>query len=46
MRRRFATTSLIVDASRVLQTTVGVLSDSECGAAIFASGHTSKRVAL
>ena len=45
MQRRSATTGLIVDASRVLQEMVGVLSDPERGTAMFASGHTSKRIA-
>ena len=36
----------MVDASHVLQETVGVLSDPEHGAAIFASGNASRRVAL
>ena len=46
MRSRSVTTKLMVDASRVLQETVGVLSNPERGAAIVASGHTSRRVAL
>ena len=45
MRRRSATTGLIVDASCVIQDTVDVLSDLERGAAMFALGHTSMRVA-
>ena len=36
----------MVDASQVLQETVGILSNPEQGAAIFASGHVSRRVAL
>ena len=36
---------LMVDAYCVIQETVGVLSDPERGAAMFASGHTSRRVA-
>ena len=46
MQGRSVTTKLMVDASRVLQETVGVLSNPERGAAIVASGHTSRRVAL
>ena len=44
MRRRSETTGLMVDASCVLQDTVGVLSDPDQGAPMFASGHTSRRV--
>ena len=45
MQRRSATTRLMTDASRVLQETVGVVSDPEWSATIFASGHKSRRVA-
>ena len=45
-QRRYTTTMLIVDAYYVLQEMVGVLSDPKWGAAMFASGHTSRRVAL
>ena len=45
MWRRSATTGLIVDAPCVLQETMGVLSNPEWGTAMFASGHTSRRVA-
>ena len=45
MRKRSATTKLVVDASLVLQETVGVLSDPNQGAAIVDSGHVSSRVA-
>ena len=45
MRRRSTTTGLMVDASQVLQEMVGMLSYPERGAAIFASGHVSRRVA-
>ena len=43
---RYATTRLIVDASCVLQEIVGVLSDTERGASMFASGHASRKLAL
>ena len=46
MRRRSATTGLVVDASHVLQETVSVLSNPEQGVAMVVSGHTSSRVAL
>ena len=46
MRSSSATTRLVVNASRMLQKTVGVLSNPERGAAIFASGYVSRRVAL
>ena len=46
MRRRSETTGLIVKGSRVLQETVGVLSDPERGAAIRASGNATRRVVL
>ena len=46
MRRRSATTGLMADASQALQETVGVLSNPEKGAAIVASGHISRWVAL
>ena len=45
MQRISATTGLMLDASRVPQETVGVLSDPERGASMFVSGHTSRRVA-
>ena len=45
MQRRSATTGLMVDASLVLQETVGVLSDPDRGAAMVASGHVSIKVA-
>ena len=45
MRRRSETYGLIVDASNVLQDSVGVLSDPERGVAMFDSEHTSRRVA-
>ena len=45
MRRRSATTRLIVEASRVLQETVGVLSELERGAAMRALETASRRVA-
>ena len=45
MQRRSATTGLIVYTSYVLQNTVGVLSDPEWGADMFASGQSSRRVA-
>ena len=45
IQKRFETTGLIVDASRVLQETVDVLSDPNRGAAIVASGHVSSRAA-
>ena len=44
MQRRSTTTGLIVDASHVLQEMLGVLSDPDLGAAVLASGHTSRRV--
>ena len=40
MKRRSATTSLIIDASNALQETVGVFFNPEWGAAIFVSGNT------
>ena len=46
MRGKSTTTEFMVDASCVLQDTVGVLFDPEQGAVMFASGHTSRRVAL
>ena len=46
MRSRSATTRLMVDSFQVLHETVGVLSDTEKGAAMLASGQTSRRVAL
>ena len=45
MRRRSATTGLIIDALLVLQETVGVLSEPECGAAMRSLGTTSRGVA-
>ena len=45
MQRKSATTRLMLDASHVLQETVGVLYNPKWGSAMFASGHTSKRVA-
>ena len=45
MRRRSATTGLIMKASCVLQETVGVFSEPERGAAILAVGAASRRVA-
>ena len=46
MQRWSTATGLMVDASQVLQETVGVLSNPGRGAAIVASGHVSRRVAL
>ena len=46
MRRRSATNGLIVDASRMLYETVGVLSETERGTATHASGIAARRVAL
>ena len=45
MRRRSATTGLIMEASRMLQEKLGVLSEPECGAAMQALGDPSRRVA-
>ena len=45
MRRRSATTGLIIEASHMLQETVGVLSEPERGAAIQAMGTALRRVA-
>ena len=45
MRGGSATTGLMVDASLVLQETVGMLYDSDRGASIVASRHVSSRVA-
>ena len=45
MRIRSATTGLIMEASFVLQETVGVLSEPERGAAMLALGTASRRVA-
>ena len=45
VRRRSATTGLITEALRVLQKTVGVLSEPERGAAMQALGIASRRVA-
>ena len=45
MRRRSTTTRLMVGASLVLQETLGVLSDTDQGTDIGASGHISSRVA-
>ena len=44
MRRRSATTRLIVEASHVLHETVGVLFDSERDVAMHASGTAVKKV--
>ena len=46
MRREYKNNRLMVNASLMLQETVGVLSNPEHGAAIFASGNSSRRVAL
>ena len=45
MRRRSATTGLIMEASCVLQEKVGVLSEPEHGDAMLALGTASRRVA-
>ena len=45
IRRRSATTGLIMEASRVLKDTVGVLSEPERGAAMRAFGTSLRRVA-
>ena len=45
MRKRSATTVLIMEASRVLQEKVGVLSETERGAIMQALGTASRRVA-
>ena len=45
MRRRSATTRLIMKASHMLQETVGVLSEPERGAAMRALGTALRRVA-
>ena len=45
MQRRSATTELIIEALRMLQETVGLLSDPERGAAMRASGTAYGRVA-
>ena len=45
MRRRSATTRLIMEASRMPQETVGVLSEPERSAAMRALGNASRRVA-
>ena len=45
MRRRSTTTGLIIDASLVLQETVGVLSDPERGGAMHTSGTDARSVA-
>ena len=44
MRRKSATTGLMVDASRVLQEMVGVLSVPERGAVMFVSVQKPRRV--
>ena len=44
MLRRPVTTRLIVETSRVLHDTVGVLSDPEHGAAMRAVGTATRRV--
>ena len=46
MRRRTANSRLMIDASCVLQKTVGVLSEPEQGAAMRASGTIARRIAL
>ena len=46
MQRRSANTGLVVNASRVLQETVGVFSDPKRGAAIVVSGQILRRVDL
>ena len=45
MRRRYTATDMMVDASCVLQETVGMLSNPEKGAAMIASGNSTRRVA-
>ena len=45
MRRRYATTRLIMEAACVLQETVGVLSERDHGANMLALGTASRRVA-
>ena len=45
MWRRSATTGLVMEASHVLQETVGVLSEPERGAAMRSLGTASRRVA-
>ena len=45
MRRRSASTWLIIEASRALQETVGVLSEPERGATMQYLGNASRRVA-
>ena len=45
MRREYKNNRLMVNASLMLQETVGVLSDPDRGAVIVASGHVSSRVA-
>ena len=45
MQRRSATTRLIIEASRVLQETVGVLSEPDRGAAMKDLRTASRRVA-
>ena len=46
MRSRSATAGLMVDASRVIQETVGVLSDTELGFVVIASDNSISRVDL
>ena len=45
MQRSSTKNVLVADASHVLHETVSTLSNPERGAAIFAPGHTSGRVA-
>ena len=45
IQRRYATTNLIIKALRMLQYTVGVLSEPERGADMRAFGDASRRVA-
>ena len=44
MRSRSVTTRLIVYDFHVIQETVGLLSDTERGTSMFASGHTSRKL--
>ena len=45
MQRRSAITGLILEDSHMLQETVGVLSEPECGAAMQVLGTASRRLA-
>ena len=45
MWRRYATTRLIMETSCMLQETVRVLSEPDCGTAMLALGTASRRVA-